>query len=210
MKVTSSISCENWGDTFPYQVFKGKSKITSRFCNFLIQKFKDEWKNNGHLAEHRVLIDKTNDLEKPMLENVTLLYVSGSADGKTDFFLFAVDSLSVPEEVLFHTFPSLCSLRLNLSSTCRLSLMKEAAVLPFTSSPRLCLGLQQGGRQCRVWSQNAACNWHRVDMAGQRRYLLALSECLLLLRPLTRPQKPRALAPGHSCRAGTGWARAGH
>lgn len=52
-------------------------------------------KDNGHLAEHRVLIDKANDLEKPMLENVTLLYVSGSADGKTGFFLFAANSLSV-------------------------------------------------------------------------------------------------------------------
>lgn len=52
-------------------------------------------KNNSHFAKQRLLIDKTNDLEKPMLENVTLLYVSGSADGKTDFFLFAVDSLSV-------------------------------------------------------------------------------------------------------------------
>lgn len=52
-------------------------------------------KNNGHFAEERVLIDKANDLEKPMLENVTLLCVSGSADGKTGFFLFAADSLSV-------------------------------------------------------------------------------------------------------------------
>lgn len=44
-------------------------------------------KNNGHFAKHKVLIDKANDVEKPMLENVTLLYVSGSTDGKTDFFL---------------------------------------------------------------------------------------------------------------------------
>lgn len=36
----------------------------------------------------RVLIDKANELEKPMLENVTLLYASGSADGKTDSFSF--------------------------------------------------------------------------------------------------------------------------
>lgn len=47
------------------------------------------------ILPRRVLIDKANDLEKPMLENVTLLYVSGSADGKTGFFLFAADSLSV-------------------------------------------------------------------------------------------------------------------
>lgn len=53
--------------------------------------------------------------------------MSGSADGKTDFFLFAVDSLSVWEEALFHTFPSLRSLRLNLSSACLLSLREEAA-----------------------------------------------------------------------------------
>lgn len=37
-----------------------------------------------------------------MLENVTSLYVSGSADGETDFFLFAVDSLSVWEDSLLH------------------------------------------------------------------------------------------------------------
>lgn len=42
-------------------------------------------KNTGHLAKLRVLIDKASDLEKPMLENVTLLYASGSADGETDF-----------------------------------------------------------------------------------------------------------------------------
>lgn len=84
-------------------------------------------KNSGHFAKQGVLTDKANDLEKPMLENVTLLYVSGRADGKTDFFLFAVDSLSVWEEALFHTFPSLRSLRLNLSSPCLLSLREEAA-----------------------------------------------------------------------------------
>lgn len=84
-------------------------------------------KNSGHFAKRRVLTDKANDLEKPMLENVTLLYVSGSADGKTDFFLFAVDSLSVWEEALFHTVPSLRRLRLKLSPTCLLSLRAEAA-----------------------------------------------------------------------------------
>ena len=57
-------------------------------------------KNKGHFAEHGVLIDKANDLEKPMLENVTLLQASASADGKTGFFLSAADSLSVQKEVL--------------------------------------------------------------------------------------------------------------
>lgn len=91
-------------------------------------------KSSGHFAKHGVLTDKANDLEKPMLENVTLLYVSGSADGKTDFFLFAVDSLSVWEEALFHTFPSLRSLRLNLSSACLLSLREEAAAALYSQS----------------------------------------------------------------------------
>lgn len=50
-------------------------------------------KNNGHSAEQS-LIDTANDL-KSCVGNVTSLYVSGSADGETDFFLFAVDSLSV-------------------------------------------------------------------------------------------------------------------
>lgn len=74
-----------------------------------------------------------------MLENVTLLYVSGSADGKTDFFLFSVDSLSVWEEALFHTVPSLRCLRLKLSPTCLLSLRAEAAA-------DFCLRTRAGGR----------------------------------------------------------------
>lgn len=57
-----------------------------------------------------------------MLENVTLLHVSGSADGKTDFFLFAVASLSVQEEILSCTvFHSLSNLRLHLN--CPLSVL---------------------------------------------------------------------------------------
>lgn len=69
-----------------------------------------------------------------MLENVTLLYVSGSADGKTDFFPFAVDSLSVREEVLFHTFPGLRSLTLSLSSACRPS-GEEGAIALYEPRP---------------------------------------------------------------------------
>lgn len=91
-------------------------------------------KNSGHFAKHGVVTDKANDLEKPMLENVTLLYVSGSADGKTDFFPLAVDSLSVREEVLFHTFPGLRSLTLNLSSACCPS-GEEAAIALYGPRP---------------------------------------------------------------------------
>ena len=50
-------------------------------------------KNNGHFAEYS-LNDTANDL-KACVGKCHLLYVSGSADGETDFFLFAVDSLSV-------------------------------------------------------------------------------------------------------------------
>lgn len=50
-----------------------------------------------------------------MLENVTSLYVSGSTDGETDFFLFAVDSLSVWEDYLLHHLQQ-SSLKLRLNS----------------------------------------------------------------------------------------------
>lgn len=89
--------CENGReDCFPLQVFWGINdkwlKMTSRFRN-LFKGWKVTRKNNGHSAEQS-LIDTANDL-KSYVGNVTSLYVSGSADGETDFFLFAVDSLSV-------------------------------------------------------------------------------------------------------------------
>lgn len=53
-------------------------------------------KNNGHFAEHGVLIDKANDLGKPVLE-MSLYYMSLEVQMGSRFFLLAADSLSAQE-----------------------------------------------------------------------------------------------------------------